>query len=80
MLHRFRSAVGVTFDEDDSSGDNRMATIFHGADVRPGAYDAHITHDNVLATIERMYGLPALGGAQTAHAITDVWKLPGLGN
>lgn len=68
------SLLVVTFDEDDYSGDNRIATIFYGGDVRPGRYDEHITHLNVLATIESMYGLPRLGGARSVNAIGDIWK------
>lgn len=68
------SLLIVTFDEDDRSGDNRIATIFRGADVRPGTYNERITHYNVLATLEDMYGLERLGNARTALPITDVWK------
>lgn len=68
------SLLIVTFDEDDSLGDNQIATIFYGAKVVTGSYDEHITHYTVLRTIEAMYGLKALGGAKQVQPITDIWK------
>jgi hypothetical protein len=67
------SLLIVTFDEDDSSGGNRIATIFAGPMVTTGAYAQHITHYSVLRTLEDMYGLPCLGGACSATPIVDVW-------
>ena len=63
---------------------NRIATIFAGAHIKPGDYDegAGITHVNVLRTIESMYGLPKSGSQQPNAAgggigddvvITDVF-------
>ena len=40
---------------------------------RPGAYSEPISHYNVLSTLEQMYGLPKLGYATRAPAITDIW-------
>ncbi len=68
------SLLIVTFDEDDFSGDNHIATVFYGGHVRPGHYREHITHYDLLATIEVMYGLPRLAGARLASPITNVWK------
>jgi len=67
------SLLIVTFDEDDGSGGNNIATLFYGQPVRPGTYSEHIDHYNVLRTIEDMYGLPYAGNAATATPITDVW-------
>jgi len=63
----------VTFDEDDGSGGNNIATLFYGQGVRSGTYSEHINHYNVLRTLEDMYGLPYAGNAATATPITDVW-------
>ncbi|MEI9931554.1 MAG: alkaline phosphatase family protein [Rhizomicrobium sp.] len=51
------SLLIVTWDEDDGSQSNQIPTIFVGPMVKQGQYSEHITHDNVLATIEAMYGL-----------------------
>jgi phosphatidylinositol-3-phosphatase len=48
---------------------NRIATVFAGAHVRPGhATDVPATHVTILRTIEAMYGLPK-SGAQQANAV-----------
>lgn len=55
------SLLIVTFDEDDSSTSaNLIPTILVGAGVAPGTCGLQIDHYTVLATIERIYGLPAL--------------------
>ena len=68
------SLLIVTWDEDDGSQDNHIATIFVGPMVKQGQYSEHITHDNLLATIEAMYGLTPLGNSANAKPITDVWQ------
>jgi phospholipase C len=67
------SLLIVTFDEDDSSATNNIATLFYGQQVRTGTYTEHINHYNVLRTVEDMYGLPHAGNAATATPVTDVW-------
>jgi hypothetical protein len=67
------SLLIVTFDENDGSSGNHIATLFVGPMVIPGQYSETITHDNVLRTIEDMYGLPHAGASDTATPITDVW-------
>jgi hypothetical protein len=67
------SLLILTWDEDDSSMSNQIPTIFYGAGVKTGQYSEHITHYNVLRTIEDMYALPYAGAAATATPITDVW-------
>jgi hypothetical protein len=67
------SLLILTWDEDDNTERNRIPTIFYGANVRPGAYSEPISHYNVLSTLEQMYGLPKLGLATRAPAITDIW-------
>ncbi len=65
------SLLIVTWDEDDSQGDNRVPTLITGAHVKPGRYAEPISHYSVLHTIEAAYGLSELG--QPAAPITDVW-------
>ena len=70
------SLLIVTFDEDDYSGANQILTFFEGAPVQPGQYGEHITHYNVLRTLEAMYGLPYAGEAANVSTITDIWNGP----
>jgi acid phosphatase len=67
------SLLVVTWDEDDSSENNQIPTIFYGADVLPGQYSETINHYNVLSTLEQIYGLAKTGSATSAPAITDIW-------
>jgi acid phosphatase len=64
---------------------NRIATIFAGAHVKPGNYaeGKGVTHVNILRTIEAMYGLPRSGqqqvnaagfGIRDDYVITDVFQ------
>jgi len=94
------SLLVITFDEnedptnyvgltDPASSDkvkqNRIATIFAGAHVKPGDYPEGkgITHITILRTLEAMYGLSALGdqppaaiayGITSTDIITDVFE------
>jgi acid phosphatase len=67
------SLLILTWDENDNSIPNQITTIFAGALVMPGQYGETINHFTVLATLEAMYGLDALGGAVGQTPITDVW-------
>ncbi len=69
------SLLIVTFDEDDGSHGNQIPTIFYGPMVKGGSYAEHITHYDVLRTMEGMYGLPYAGNAATSTTITDCWRL-----
>src|ERR1041385_6526941 len=68
------SLLIVTWDEDDGSQQNHIATIFMGPMVKPGQYGESINHYSVLRTIEAMYGLPALGHVADVKPIKDVWQ------
>jgi acid phosphatase len=68
------SALIVTFDEDNSSYGNKIATIFYGAHVKTGAYSTQYNHYNTLRTIEDMYGTTHAGNAGSAAAITGIWQ------
>jgi hypothetical protein len=63
----------MTFDEDDSSQSNRIATIFVGPMVVTGQYSESINHFNLLRTLEDMYGLPYAGVSGNYQPITNVW-------
>jgi acid phosphatase len=68
------SLLVVTFDEDDeSSGDNHIATIVTGAGVRPGPSGQRVDHYGLLRTLEDLYRLPPLGQAATATPVTGIW-------
>jgi acid phosphatase len=73
MTHN--SLLVVTWDEDDGSENNRIATILSGAKVKQGKKSAQsINHYNVLRTIEEMYGLPLLNESNHVQLIGGVWK------
>jgi acid phosphatase len=70
------SLLILTWDEDNGSSGNRIATIFSGPMVRAGNYSETINHYNVLRTIEDMFGTTHVGAAATAKSITDIWIVP----
>lgn len=69
------SLLIITFDEDDGSQGNRIATIFVGQMVASGQYSEPINHFNLLRTLEDMYHLPYAGVSGRYEPITDVWTL-----
>jgi len=64
----------VTFDEDDNSTSNHIATIMTGQMVVQGNYTTKINHFSILHTIERMYGLPSIGDSVISAPINLSWK------
>lgn len=68
------SLLIVTWDEDDGSGDNRVATLFIGPMVKPGISTQRISHYNILRTIEEIFGLPYLGESAQAQPVTGIWS------
>lgn len=68
------SLLIVTWDEDNKSEGNRIATFFVGPMVQAGRYDQRITHSDVLRTIEDLYGLSHSGASADAVPITEIWK------
>jgi hypothetical protein len=72
------SVLITTFDENDGSTGNQIATIFNGQPVKTGSYSENINHYSVLRTIEDMYGLPYAGSAASATSITDAWNTGGV--
>jgi acid phosphatase len=67
------SLLIVTWDEDDYSQSNQIPTIIVGQGVKPGPDSQNINHYNVLATLERMYGLPEAGSSAGASPIGNIW-------
>ena len=68
------SLLVVTFDEDDHSASNRIATVFYGAHVATGSYSEHITHYTVLRTLETLNGLDCTSNSCSVSAISDIWN------
>ena len=68
------SLLILTWDEDDGSQANRIATIFVGQQVKPGRYGKPVDHYNVLRTIEQAYGLRHDGQAANHYPITWIWR------
>jgi phosphatidylinositol-3-phosphatase len=68
------SLLIVTWDENDGSPGNQIATIFAGARIKPGKYGERVTHYRVLRTLEQAYGLKALGQSAKTTPITDVFS------
>ena len=70
------SLLIVTWDEDNGSENNRVATIFAGAMVKPGKSMQRINHYTLLRMLSEMYGLPYLGESVEQKSITDIWQAP----
>ena len=66
------SLLIVTWDEDDGHHGNQILTIFHGPMVRPGSYSEHISHYDVLRTLEDLLGLMHVGKAASRRRSGDV--------
>ena len=69
------SLLIVTYDEDDFTTANKIATVFFGAHVLKGVYPQTINHYNVLRTIEDAFRLSThAGAAATATQISNCWN------
>jgi len=68
------SLLILTWDEDDDSSGNHIATIFVGPMVAAGRYGNRIDHLSVLRTLEDMYGLTLLGNTGQAQPVRNIWK------
>jgi hypothetical protein len=67
------SLLVVTWDEDDYGAANQILTVLVGPMVRPGAYDQHVTHDDLLRTLGDLTGAQPTGRSAEAHAIAGIW-------
>ncbi|MFN0214799.1 MAG: PKD domain-containing protein [Saprospiraceae bacterium] len=69
------SLLIVTYDENSSSTDNKIATVFYGAHVDNGDYSQKINHYNVLRTIEEACRLSEHAGEAASNApIDNCWN------
>lgn len=68
------SLLILTFDEDNDTSHNQIATVFWGPMVQAGKYAEKIGHLNLLRTLEEMYQLPHLGQSAQAEPIRDCWQ------
>ena len=71
---KHNSLLIVTWDEDDGSADNRVATLLLGPMVSLGSSTQRINHYSILRTIEEMYGLPYLGESKHAQPVSGIWR------
>ncbi len=68
------SLLIVTYDEDDFTTTNKIATVFYGANVVQGAYSQTINHYSVLRTVEDAFRLSShAGSAASASPIDFCW-------
>jgi acid phosphatase len=68
------SLLIVTWDEDDFTTVNQIATIFYGSEVISGQYSQTINHYNVLRTIEDLCHLVPTNNAATAAPIAGIFR------
>jgi hypothetical protein len=67
----------LTFDEDDGSAGNHIATILIGPDFAPGAtLPQTFNHYSILGMLDDMYGLPRIGNAIGATPPFYVMPVP----
>jgi phospholipase C len=64
--------LAITFDEDNTSGDNRVATVMVSRDLKSHSSGVAYDHYSLLATIEDRLGVGRLGAAGSAHAMNDL--------
>ena len=68
------SLLILTWDEDDGTQNNQIATLIIGQSVKPGRYDQRIDHYSVLRTLTDMHKLKPIGNAKKAKPITGIWN------
>jgi hypothetical protein len=71
-----KTAVFLTWDEDDSDGSNHVATIVAAPSIKPGtAPSARFNHYSMLRTTEEMLGLGYLGNAARASSMRSAFGM-----
>ena len=65
----------LTFDEDNGTDRNHIATIVAGAHVKPGRYPARVDHYHLLRTLQDMYGLKPIGFSAKRTALRGLWTV-----
>jgi phosphatidylinositol-3-phosphatase len=67
------SLLIVTYDEDDFTTVNKIATVIYGAKVAVGANSQTINHYSVLRTIEDAFNIPTHAGAAGTASDISCW-------
>lgn len=70
---KHNSLLVLTWDEDDNTPKNHIATIILGDHVKPGRYKQHIDHYDVLKTLAEIYSVKAPNKAEKAKTIRHIW-------
>ena len=71
-----RTAVFITWDEDDESSDQHVATLVVAPSVPAGtAPTTAFNHYSLLRTTEEMLGLPPIGNASAAASMRAAFRL-----
>jgi hypothetical protein len=71
-----KTALFITYDEDDGSASNQIPTVVVAPHVRPGTRPAaRFTHYSLLRTTEDMLGLKHLGAARRAPSMRGAFGL-----
>ncbi|MFA6971457.1 MAG: alkaline phosphatase family protein [Gallionella sp.] len=71
---KHNSLLILTWDEDNGSEGNRVATILAGPMVKVGVSDQHVNHYAVLRTLLDFYGAPAPNAGRDAAPIKGIWN------
>ena len=75
------SLLIITFDEDEFTAINKIATVFYGAHIVPGTYTENINHYTVLRTIEDAFRIAThAGSAAFALPVDNCWTNSMLSN
>jgi hypothetical protein len=67
------SLLIITFDEDNKTDGNHIATIIAGAGVKPGQYAPRLDHYYLLRTLQAMWGLAPLGHSAQRVPLQGLW-------
>jgi len=71
-----RTAIFITYDEDDGSGSNHIPTLVIAPQIKPGLRtNRRFTHYSLLRTTEDMLGLKHLGAARKAPSMRAAFGL-----
>jgi hypothetical protein len=63
------TVIFITWDEDDNSSSNHIATVVISPTTSHVASSTHFTHYSMLRTTEELLGLPLIGGAASATSM-----------
>ena len=67
----------LTWDEDDSAGDNHVLTLVVGSPVTPNYLSpTAITHATVVRLVCDVLGIPPLPAVAVEAPLLDIWQLP----